>query len=194
MSLRPHGKATVDPSNPSAFAKCDRCGDQVNHKNLRWQYEWAGTTLTNKRYLVCDTCLDLPNPGLKSIILSADPEPVYNARFEPYAIDEANHYTIRPPVGVPLFRSNISISVGTLFQGPVYTRSANLSASTQMSALYLTKGSFLDAPISGNASMSATAIGLATLRPSAASSMQASVTPTQYYGFANFGFFDIGGV
>lgn len=92
MSWRLHGKRVeVSAIQPDAFATCDRCGSNVNHSTLRWQYDWAGQIMQNKRLLVCSRCFDIPSPFLKSLKLPLDPVPVLNARPEPYSIDEAGH-------------------------------------------------------------------------------------------------------
>lgn len=75
-----HGFAVVDINNLDAFAFCDRCGQLWNHSNLRWQYEWTGTRLTNLKLLVCPNCLDKPNPQLRTIRLPADPIPIKDPR------------------------------------------------------------------------------------------------------------------
>jgi len=87
MAWRFTGRAHVDPNNPRAFAVCDRCGiwSQLNH--LNWQYQYAGPRLQNLRLLVCDICLDTPQPQLKPRILPPDPVPVMNARPELFDID-----------------------------------------------------------------------------------------------------------
>lgn len=59
-----------------------------NQVNLRWQMEWAGTQLINKRILVYEDELDIPNRQLGTIILPPDPVSIPNARIEPYPIDE----------------------------------------------------------------------------------------------------------
>ena len=82
------GRAFTDPNNPRAFAVCDRCAIWYNHHQLRWQYDWAGASLINKRILVCDTCYDDPQEQLRAIVLPADPTPIINPRVEPYAWDE----------------------------------------------------------------------------------------------------------
>jgi len=46
--------------------------------------------LINTRILVCPPCYDQPQPQLSPVILSPDPPPIYNARPEPYAIDETS--------------------------------------------------------------------------------------------------------
>ncbi len=89
MSNNATGRAFVDPSSPRAFAVCDRCGRWYNHRDLVWQYEWAGTQLINIGALVCtDTCVDIPQIQLKTIILPPDPYPILNARVEPFTLDE----------------------------------------------------------------------------------------------------------
>jgi hypothetical protein len=90
MSLRPHPRrARVDPSNLVAWATCDGCGFEVSHDLLRWQYEYAGPGLINTRVLRCPLCINKPNPTLRTIVLPPDPDPLLNARPEPYAIDES---------------------------------------------------------------------------------------------------------
>ena len=90
MPWRPHGRASVNPENPQAWAICDRCGFNTNHYKLQWQYQWAGMKLVNLRLLVCDECHDTPAEFLRAIILPADPPPLYNVRPEPYSIDETD--------------------------------------------------------------------------------------------------------
>lgn len=82
MAYRPHGRAQVDANNPSAFARCDRCGFWYNHKKLRFQFDYRGPRLANLRILVCNPCYDKPQAQLKPIVLTADPIPVINARPE----------------------------------------------------------------------------------------------------------------
>lgn len=92
MAYRWRGKYfEVNPENPAAEGICDRCGFRWNLKNLRWQYNYMGSTmLQNQRLLVCYKCYDLPNPQDMPIILPPDPEPIYNARPEPYTLDETD--------------------------------------------------------------------------------------------------------
>ena len=85
MSLRPHGKARVNPSNLDAFARCDRCYDLVNHSDLQPQMRYAGANLVNMGLLVCGSCLDIPNQQERTIVLPPDPVPIMNARPEPFA-------------------------------------------------------------------------------------------------------------
>lgn len=81
-------RAETDPSAPEAWATDDRSGFVGNHRDLRWQYEWAGLKLVNKRILVFEDELDQPQRQLGTIILPPDPLPIDNARPENYAIDE----------------------------------------------------------------------------------------------------------
>lgn len=87
--MRPHPRrASTDPSAPEAWATDDRSGFVGNHKNLRWQFEWAGLKLINTRVLVYDDMYDQPQRQLGTIVLPPDPMPTLNARPENYAIDE----------------------------------------------------------------------------------------------------------
>jgi hypothetical protein len=88
MPWRPHGRAEVDADNPRAWATCDQCGFNYNLFRLRYQYKYAGTSLINTNFLVCPTCLDTPNPNFKTIVIPADPKPIFNPRPENYSIDE----------------------------------------------------------------------------------------------------------
>lgn len=84
------GRARTSSRNPRAFGVCDRCAIWYNHHQLKWQFDWAGASLINKRILVCDTCYDTPQNQLRAIILPADPVPVVNPRTEPVEYDETN--------------------------------------------------------------------------------------------------------
>ena len=84
-----HGKADVDLFGRLPWATCDRCGALHNLDKLKWQLQWCGTTLLNKKLLVCSRCWDIPSKFLKTLSLPADPPPVLNARPEPYSVDEA---------------------------------------------------------------------------------------------------------
>lgn len=87
--MRPHPRrARTDASHPRAWATSDRNGMISNQVDLRWQFEWAGTQLINKRILVSQDELDIPNRQLGTIILPPDPVSIPNARIEPYPIDE----------------------------------------------------------------------------------------------------------
>ena len=83
----------VDPGQPRAEGICDRCGFRFNLENLQWQYDFRGTTRPiNTRILVCgrSSCMDEMQPQNSPLILSPDPEPIFNARPETYVLDETS--------------------------------------------------------------------------------------------------------
>jgi hypothetical protein len=84
------GRARTNPTAPRAKAVCDRCGFWYNHYDLQWQYDYRGRSIQNIRILVCETCLDKPNPQLMPRIIPQDPVPIDNARVEPFMQDESN--------------------------------------------------------------------------------------------------------
>lgn len=91
------GRAITNPDAPRAFAVCDRCGMWYNHDQLQWQYDYRGRMLQNIRILVCEECLDDPQPQLKPRLLPPDPLPIANARIEPFCYDEENQrFTTNP--------------------------------------------------------------------------------------------------
>jgi hypothetical protein len=102
------GRAKVSSRNPQAFAICDRCGFGYNHVDLRWQMDYAGAALINKRILVCSHCYDTPNEQLRAIVLPADPPPILNARLPDFKKAESNiRATSAPPTahrrtGIPV--------------------------------------------------------------------------------------------
>jgi len=108
------GRARTSSRNPQAHAICDRCGFRYNHINLRWQFDWAGASLINKRFLVCDPCYDTPQNQLRAIILPTDPMPIVNPRTEPFSNDETNTLVISnnapkdPTTGIPIY-PNVSL-------------------------------------------------------------------------------------
>lgn len=79
-----------------------------NHKDLCWQYDYRGAKMQNIRLLVCRPCLDMPQPQLKSIVLSADPLPIRNPRTEQFVADETDYQSITlpssidPDTGIPV--------------------------------------------------------------------------------------------
>lgn len=89
--MRPHGRARVSSRDPRAFGICDRCGFLYNHNQLKWQFDWAGASLINKRILVCNECNDVPQNQLRAIVLPADPTPILNARTQDYQTAETDY-------------------------------------------------------------------------------------------------------
>jgi len=118
--MRPHGRAKVSTKNPQAFGICDRCGLLYNHTDLRWQFDWAGATIINKRILVCRICEDTPQEQLRAIVLPADPVPIMNPRTEAYADAETdfmstNPGAIDPTTGLPVpSTTDITTEDGTM--------------------------------------------------------------------------------
>lgn len=102
------GRASTNASNPQAHAICDRCGFRYNHVNLKWQFDWRGTSLQNIRMLVCNTCYDEPQEQLRAIIVPADPVPILNPRLQDFAVAESNtrvtsgQNTVDPVTGIPV--------------------------------------------------------------------------------------------
>lgn len=83
------GHAVTSSTKPRAFGVCDGCNRWFNHYHLKWQFDWAGTSLINKRLLKCSRCIDKPQAQLRAIILPADPTPIQQPRPEPFENDEA---------------------------------------------------------------------------------------------------------
>ena len=87
--MRPHPRrARTDPSAPAAWGTDDRSGFIGNHRDLRWQMEWAGTKLINTHILVFEDEYDQPQRQLGTLVLPPDPPSIMNARPEQYSIDE----------------------------------------------------------------------------------------------------------
>jgi len=110
------GRASTSATNPRAFAVCDRCSFWYNHNQLKFQYDWAGASLINKRILVCSTCYDTPQEQLRAIVIPADPVPVLNPRVEPYAWDEVDrrqvsgYNTTNAATGIPVQRGDTRVT------------------------------------------------------------------------------------
>jgi hypothetical protein len=110
------GRAKTDARNPRAFAICDRCALWYNHVDLKFQFDWAGASLINKRILVCDTCYDTPQEQLRAIIVPADPVPIVNPRVEPYAWDEidrrqvSGYNTTNSQTGIPVQQGDTRVT------------------------------------------------------------------------------------
>lgn len=91
MGYRPHPKhAATDSDNPRAWGTCDRTGFVHNLGDLRWDRQWAGNQIINTRFLVGPDYLDIPQEQLRSLVIPADPEPIFNARPENYVVDETD--------------------------------------------------------------------------------------------------------
>lgn len=94
MAYRPHPKrARTDIDYPQAWGTDDRSGFVGNLNDFRWQMQWSGSQLINLRILVHPDHLDIPQEQLRTLVIPPDPDPLFNARPEPYAIDEENFRT-----------------------------------------------------------------------------------------------------
>lgn len=88
------GRARTDPSNPRAFAVCQRCGIWYNRVNLQFQFDWRGAQLQNLYILVCHDCYDTPQEQLRAITLPADPVPIFYPSVESFEADETDYLTV----------------------------------------------------------------------------------------------------
>ena len=110
------GRARTSPSNPQAHAICDRCGFRYNHVDLKFQYDYRGSTLQNIQLLVCDTCYDTPQDQLRAITLPADPVPISNPRVQDFVAAEnmnrvtSGQNTIDPVTGIPIIGGDTRIT------------------------------------------------------------------------------------
>lgn len=110
------GRARTSTTNPQAHAICDRCGFRYNHVDLKWQFDWAGASLINKRLLVCGSCYDTPQQQLRAIVVPADPVPIMNARTQDFVTAETNtratsgENTVDPTTGIPVIRGATRIT------------------------------------------------------------------------------------
>lgn len=94
MGFRPHPKsASVDPDDlyDAAWSTSDSSGFLFNHRDLLFQFQWAGPQLVNLGYLVGPEEYDVPAEFLRTIVLPPDPIPTKNARIENYADDENSY-------------------------------------------------------------------------------------------------------
>src|SRR5215472_6812977 len=93
--MRPHPRrASVNPRSPRGWGTCDRSGFITNHEKLAWQFDWRGAQLVNLKILVAPDMLDKPQRQLGTIILPPDPEPILNARPEPYTMEEGSAFAL----------------------------------------------------------------------------------------------------
>lgn len=87
------GRARISPRSPEAAGVCDRCGFIYTHSTLRWQFDYAGAGLINKRILVCASCYDTPQAQLRAIVLPPDPQPIMNPRPPNYVTAQTTYRT-----------------------------------------------------------------------------------------------------
>ena len=110
------GRARVSASSPQAAAVCDRCGFVYQHSSLRWQFDWAGASLINKRLLVCNPCYDTPQQQLRAIVVPADPMPIINPRVQNFVTAETStrytsgQNTVDPTTNIPIIGGNVRVT------------------------------------------------------------------------------------
>lgn len=106
-----HGKARVSTSSPSAFAQCDYCYETYNLVDLKWQFEWYGTQLTNTGFRACYRCLSKPQDQLRPILLPPDPIPVDQPRPPYYSavigLEGFTQYTLTPSDNPPTDKDDV---------------------------------------------------------------------------------------
>ena len=84
--------------------------------NLRWQFDWGGASLINKRLLVCGTCYDEPQQQLRAIIIPPDPMPIVNPRIQDFVTAETNtratsgQNTVDPTTNIPVINGDTRIT------------------------------------------------------------------------------------
>lgn len=107
------GRARINSRSPEAAGQCDRCGFLYSFSHLRWQMDYSGAGIYNKRILVCEKCYDTPQQQLKVIVIPPDPLPVLNARPPDYVTSETNYRytsgqnTIDPVTGIPIVQGDV---------------------------------------------------------------------------------------
>lgn len=132
------GRAIASPSNPRAFAVCQRCGIWYNRDRLRNQHDWRGAALLPLYLYVCDQCYDTPQEQLRAIVLPADPVPVYLPFPEPFTADETSCMSLTPTTtdpttGLPVPSTTTMTTVSGDNMTPVpYGRPANLDPASVM--------------------------------------------------------------
>lgn len=139
MSLRPHGRASIDSRSPRALAVCDRCKFMVNHDTLRWQYQWQGPRLSSVGLLVCPSCYDTPQEQLRTVTLPVDPETIADARPENYVLadnplsplgyDPANAFLPTTQLGMSIGNMVMGAGVDAAFDGGVVVSSVATTVS-----------------------------------------------------------------
>lgn len=107
------GRARINSRSPQAAGQCDRCGFLYSFSHLRWQMDYSGAGIYNKRILVCEKCYDTPQQQLKVIVIPPDPLPVLNARPPDYVNAETNYRVISgqnyidPITGIPVIQGDV---------------------------------------------------------------------------------------
>ena len=143
--MRPHGRARISSRHPQAVAICQRCGGMYNNIDLKWQYDWKfGPRLFNQGIRVCESCLDVPQPSGRPVVLPPDPVAIEFALPETYAQDDnpispvgydvSNLFTPAPlqSLGANIGNMTLNAGVNAAFDGVVNKR-AEVSAALVVS-------------------------------------------------------------
>lgn len=109
LQRRARQPMVVDPTDPRGAAVCDGCGFWVPNFTLAKDMQYRGGSSPQwTGFLVCQKCLDVPNPApqFKPLVLPPDPVPLLNPRPEVptptesgYAYwvdDDGNYVTVLP--------------------------------------------------------------------------------------------------
>ncbi len=87
--MRPHPKrARTSTRSPRAWGTGDLSGFICNLEDMQYSYQWAGTKLVCQYILDHPRYIDVPQEQLRTIKIPRDPDPIINARPEPYTVDE----------------------------------------------------------------------------------------------------------
>jgi len=171
--MRPHGHARISRSAPQAQGLCDRCQFNFPHKDLQWQFQWSGARLQNLRILVCPSCRDVPQEGLRTIVFPPDPMPIANPRPEAFpqadspisglGWDPANLFSNSGPTAQSAFFGNLIGGGGpdAVFYGAT-NKTAGQSATLTPSSTTSYVGINWSATAGAPASISPSSIGAQT--------------------------------
>jgi hypothetical protein len=129
----------------------------------------------NTGLLVCERCLDIPNPQERTIFIPPDPVPILNARLV-NDFSTATDYVLTGPVGVPMFRSRAGMTAATV-RG-VHPRPAMASAAAMSAQLMWT--ATCSPAMASAAAMSAQLMWTATCSPAMASAAAMSAQLRSY--------------
>lgn len=120
----PTGRAKVSIKNPQAIGVCQRSGFWYQRAVLRPQYEWAGVKLQNLELYVSPEHYDTPQHQLKTIVIPADPLPVYRPFPEDFAAADAgggdltfDPGTLRGPSAAPTPAAPATMQSPTILSG-----------------------------------------------------------------------------
>ena len=130
------GRTQINARSPRASGQCDRCGFLYNFDHLRWQLDYSGAGLYNKRILVCEHCYDTPQNQLKVIVIPPDPMPVINARPPDYVNSETDYRvtsgqnTVDFWTGIPVIQGDIretnpTTAINNYWEGDILLEALN---------------------------------------------------------------------